>query len=369
MTQASSLDIQKALMNGVLYQIAAEDYTYAGFDQEKEDEMAREYATELFLPSYQNNPIKQINALNVSIKYVADKLDIEISRVCREAVKLEILLDKLAFRSEGDQIFQGIPLYLMEGYTDMGSDARNTGRNSGEKERKKFRISKEEWLEEMAFAKSVAIDNKNHKEVYKTLYDYVVKKIPYVNRQYGDEDLTIDMAAYKDGGVCRHIADILQILMQTAGLYSNVVKGSCRGRGRHVWVEAQYPYFLRYNGNNCTIDPTWGTLNADGSVTRWIGEIPSGKHHPTPDHLNNYKIKHDGKYVTTPEQLELVKMIDPKGKIKIEPRKKQETYAPAKPKKPTRSTETLLAFIAKNFWKTYNQIFSEKIKNTNPVVE
>ena len=83
-----------------------------------------------FVTSWGVAPLECIRAMNAAIGAVPDTG--RRDRYIKAAVELEILLDQQSWLNDG-RVYQGIPDYLMHGYTDMGSQAISDGtRRSGE---------------------------------------------------------------------------------------------------------------------------------------------------------------------------------------------------------------------------------------------
>ena len=90
-----------------------------------------------FSSSWKMKPVTCIRAMNRAIGRIAEPARKE--RYVQAAVDLETLMDRQSRSGPTGQVYKGIPEYLMNGYTDMGSLASVTERNG----REKIKVAKE----------------------------------------------------------------------------------------------------------------------------------------------------------------------------------------------------------------------------------
>ncbi|MBI4451517.1 transglutaminase domain-containing protein [Candidatus Woesearchaeota archaeon] len=258
--------------------VVVEDLLHKAFPEASLDWLTREYS---------KDPIPIIAALNSTVPRRID--------VCHEytlaAVGLEIALDNRCFPAAC--ITTGIPLYLCDGYTDLGRVADDVERNG----REKFRVDKKRLLPELQQAKAHAIAM-NPVDAVKQCISMVARHYPYDARRVNEmadaaQNLTVPADAFRhNGAVCRHQAVILQCMLQTAGIKSRVVKGDSGGGYRHVWNT------LVIDGVEYLADAT-AQPDKDGVYLKRLDDFQrtngglvrnSRAYKQTPDSWNNYKI-------------------------------------------------------------------------------
>jgi hypothetical protein len=185
-------------------------------------------------------PIECIRDLNRAIRHIAEPGRRE--RYIRAAVELEILMDEQNWAKGDEEVYKGIPSYLMNGYTDMGTFASPTQRNG----REKIKIDKNRMKDRLVECKQdgVAVDEPGV-EILARFYSTVRRDIAFdergvdrLSREYGNESIVLSEYLDKGMGVCRHLSIFFQLYLQEAGIESRVVKGNLRFyvfQGRHAW--------------------------------------------------------------------------------------------------------------------------------------
>jgi hypothetical protein len=200
----------------------------------EEDELSR------FSASWGFAPIECIRALNRCIRNIAepDRRD----RYLRAAVELEILMDRQNWTNGDGHVYQGIPSYLMNGYTDMGTLPSPTERSG----REKIKVDKKKMEHRLVQCKKRGLDsNEPDMETLALFYEAVRKDIAFdekgverLSKEYGNESIVLSEYLRKGMGVCRHLSIFYQLYLQEAGIESRVVKGNLRFYvfvGRHAW--------------------------------------------------------------------------------------------------------------------------------------
>ena len=257
-------------------------------------ELDRTELTE-FSSSWKMKPISCIRAMNRAIGRIEEPIRKE--RYVRAAVDLEILMDRQSRTGPSGHVQQGIPEYLMNGYTDMGSISSVTARNG----REKIKVDKEQVRARLVACKRRVVATDAVEELLSQYYGAVRRDIKFNERgvdkllqEYGDQSIALSKYLDMGLGVCRHLSIFYQLYLQEAGIESRLVKGDLKFyvfSGRHAWNVA------RVGGRVALIDVThpnphepfivWGAT--EGEVYERATEM-SRSYLPTPDDQNNYKI-------------------------------------------------------------------------------
>lgn len=158
-----------------------------------------------------------------------EKLD-RIKRYVDSCLDLIIKLDTAAFPSS-QEIKSGVPEYIPDGLVDMGSDSTpDAAKRSREKivvdKRKIYSQSKELFYD--IFSRDLKRLNNDQLKNYFILRiaSYVHEKMPYdyENRILEGNSIPLDRIYDKKLSQCRHHALYAQVLMQTLGLTSRLMK-------------------------------------------------------------------------------------------------------------------------------------------------
>jgi hypothetical protein len=248
-----------------------------------------------FLKNWGVSPLDSIRSMNAAISRLPDSSRRE--RYVRAAVELEILMDQQNWGDDG-KVYQGIPDYLMHGYTDMGTQASPTERSG----REKIKVDKLRMTDRLAECKSRGL--KAAGDLVPLLgwyYNCVRQDIEFnelgvekLSRDFGNESIVLSEYLEKGMGVCRHLSIFFQLYSQEAAIDCRVVKGNLKFyifKGRHAWN------VVRHDGGVVLIDVTHPSVEepfivAGGSeeeVYRRAAE-QSRAYEATPDAQNYYKI-------------------------------------------------------------------------------
>jgi len=257
-------------------------------------ELERNELTE-FASSWKIQPVGCIRAMNRAIGRIAESARKE--RYVRAAVDLEILMDRQSRTEPTGRVYQGIPEYLMNGYTDMGSLASVTERNG----REKIKVDKEHVRGRLLACKRRVVATGAPEGLLAQYYDAVRRDIKFNERgvdkllqEYGDQSIALSKYLDMGLGVCRHLSIFYQLYLQEAGIESHLIKGDLKFyvfSGRHAWNIA------RVGKRVALVDVThpsphepfivWGTSEAE--VYKRAADM-SRSYSPTPDDQNHYKI-------------------------------------------------------------------------------
>ncbi len=149
-------------------------------------------------------------------------------------LKLVVKLDREAFPpTPGETVMKGIPEYIPDGLTDMGSDPETGEFRSG---REKVRIDKLALFEQSTDllyrmitapeAKGVTQEGRDKFFVDNVMY-YVNMEMPYYFGEGGlnpEHSIPLDYIRESRLSVCRHHALYTQVLLQTLGVKSRLLK-------------------------------------------------------------------------------------------------------------------------------------------------
>ena len=189
-------------------------------------------------------PIECIRALNQAIRSISEPIRRE--RYLRAAVELEILMDQHSWADGDGKVYRGIPSYLMNGYTDMGTRASPTERNG----REKLKVDKMQIKDRLVGCKreGVAVERAGV-GVLARFYNTVRRDIEFneqgvekLSHEHGNKSIVLSEYLDKGMGVWRHLSIFFQLYAQEAGIHSRVVKGNLRlyiFSGRHAWNMVQ----------------------------------------------------------------------------------------------------------------------------------
>lgn len=192
-----------------------------------------------FLASWAVAPMETIRAMNAAITKLPESSRKE--RYVRAAVDLETLMDQQVWIEDG-KVYQGIPDYLMHGYTDMGGHSSPTERAG----REKIKIDKVRLAARLSECKRRGVaEERNVDPLLAWYYNCVRRDIEFnepgvekLSRDFGNESIVLSEYLEKGMGVCRHLSIFFQLYLQEAGIDCRVVKGNLKFyifKGRHAW--------------------------------------------------------------------------------------------------------------------------------------
>jgi hypothetical protein len=149
--------LHKALIHGVVYEDSTallKTMNFHGTLQGSPSITNHEF--ELYLDSSYDHPFKTVRRLNEIAASIPLTPRSRIT-LLSEVLDLEILTDVLLFPDTGDFVHNGIPHYLRDGYTDLGS--LDDGSPEERKNRAKFRFRKNELRPLLLLAKKNASES------------------------------------------------------------------------------------------------------------------------------------------------------------------------------------------------------------------
>ena len=256
----------------------------------EEDELSR------FTTSWGVAPIECIRSMNRAICGISEPGRKE--RYVRAAVELEILMDHQIWSDEDGKIFCGIPPYLMNGYTDMGTMPSPTERNG----REKIKVDKVQMKSLLIQCKRDGLAvSRPGVDLLERLYEVVRRDIEFnekgverLSREYGNESIVLSEYLDQGMGVCRHLSILFQLYLQEVGIQSRVVKGNLRFyvfSGRHAWNVVQLgDQFALVDVTHPDVQRAFIlTDSSEASLYRRAGEFDRS-YAPTPDENNYYII-------------------------------------------------------------------------------
>lgn len=248
-----------------------------------------------FVTSWGVAPLECIRAMNDAIAAVPDAG--RRDRYIKAAVELEILMDRKSWLNDG-QVYQGIPEYLMHGYTDMGTQASPTEREG----REKIKVDKIRMAARLADCKRRGVaQNVDRDRLLSWYYQTVRRDIAFdesgvdkLSRDFGNESIVLSEYLEKGLGVCRHLSIFFQLYLQEAGFDCRLVKGNLKFyifKGRHAWN------LVRLDDRVVLVDVTHPNgdipFMLSGSTEQEVYEqagAQSRSYERTPDEQNHYKI-------------------------------------------------------------------------------
>ncbi len=246
-------DSMRQLLDGLTAQqaslvrlVALVDSDYLNHSYYLESETGKRIAYELepleldmFIASWGVAPLECIRSINEAILHIDSPSRRE--RYVQAAVDLEIIMDQHNWTNDG-KVYQGIPDYLMHGYTDMGSQASPTERSG----REKIKVDKQSMLERLVESRRRSVTpTKDPEALVGWNYNAVRRDIEFnelgveeLSRDFGNESIVLSEYLEKGLGVCRHLSIFFQLYLQEAGIDCRVVKGNLKFyifKGRHAW--------------------------------------------------------------------------------------------------------------------------------------
>jgi hypothetical protein len=171
------------------------------------------------------------------------------TRYLDAALDLEIVMDRSERESLAGRDFAGIPTYLVDGYTDLGVHASVDQLRRSER----IFVDKEGLRLQLLTSKRQAIDGFPGRESGRELFEMALFEIArslrtslgydetQSKRRDDDTAMLADSVAQRTVN-CRHMAILLQLFLQEAGVQSGLANGMLRLFGlklRHTWNVAQ----------------------------------------------------------------------------------------------------------------------------------
>jgi hypothetical protein len=225
------------------------------------------------------------------------------SRYLEAALDLEILMDRVERKKLTGKDLAGIPSYLVDGYTDLGVHA------SVDRLRRSERIfvDKERLRVELLTSRLQAIDGFPGRESPRELFENSLVEIARSLRTSLGYDETQPKGRRDDDTVmlsdsvaqrtvnCRHMAILLQLMLQEAGIHSRLANGMLRLFGLklgHTWNVAREGELFAIV--DATFAENSGPLVLSGASLDEIYERAAKLHRtycPGPESFHRYEIR------------------------------------------------------------------------------
>lgn len=225
---------------------AVVDYTKKGFlgGRRVNKNQLKAENSDLLIEEYRKDPIGSIEILRDNMllilgdkKLKKEEKNLRFDRYLDAYFGLIIKLDNKAFKETNGTVLNGIPDYIPDGLSDMNGDPRI---NSADRYfREKIRVNKVGLFNQTRDCFSDVLRNSDLVNMDKKLLEtYILKRVMFevINQiKYDhnkeiegfDKSQSIVLGQYVDLklGVCRHQALLAQVLFQSFGLDSRLVKG------------------------------------------------------------------------------------------------------------------------------------------------
>lgn len=248
------------------------------------------------LASWAVAPLQCVRTMNEAIAALPDGSS-RRERYVRAAVQLEILMDQKTWVGDGN-VYQGIPDYLMHGYTDMGGQSSPTERFG----REKIKVDKVRLAHHLTECKRRGIsEGKTIDSLLGWYYNRVRHDIEFnelgverLSRDFGNESIVLSEYLDKGLGVCRHLSILFQLYLQEAGIDCRMVKGNLKFyvfKGRHAWNLIRVPgRVVIADVTHPNADEPFLLAGATEEEVYAMAMEHSRYYEPTPDYQNYYKI-------------------------------------------------------------------------------
>ena len=252
-----------------------------------------------FRARWRRAPLRCIQTMNRAISGVRPPE--RMARYLKAAFELEIVMD----RCSGDPVqdLVGIPTYLSDGYTDLGFfPVRHR--------RERIVVDKERLAPHLVPSKRAAIESlpqgsisarslesllREHSQSLRQSVGYREKAV----RSRGpDETICLSKSVENHAVQARHLAILLQLRLQEAGITSRLVKGVLHLfglKGRHAWN------VIVQDGLAALIDVTYGEEDGPlvlvGSSLAALYQEAAARNRlyaPSPDRSHHYQIRRVG---------------------------------------------------------------------------
>jgi hypothetical protein len=162
-----------------------------------------------------------------------ERREARVKRYTDAYLDLVVRLDKKAFPAR-EEINRGVPEYIPDGLSDMGSDPEADPTNR--RGREKIRIDKQKIFEQSRdlfhkiFSTDIGrMDNEAAKQwIVQYISYFVANKMPYDKKQNpfpsAERSIRLNESFEQRLAVCRHHALYAQVLLQTFGITSRLLK-------------------------------------------------------------------------------------------------------------------------------------------------
>lgn len=276
---------QKALWYAALYKDPEAPVDYV-LDKSKtlKKTIKTQKEVEILLKKFSSNPKDTLAYCRQAIQYISSDKKLSdaqrkerTSRYIDQYLDLIIELDQQSFTHDNQKTYNGlvdgIPSYIPDNFVDMWSDY-NT--NNEYRNREKIVVNKQKLFAEayQLLHKVLGTPWMTKRDIVNHIYYYVAQRPYSHNTAQGSlwwNSVPLDEIIGNDDMVCRHKALWFQILVQTCGLTSQLLKCTVKfwntDRESHVanLVRVDYKWYL--------VDPTAPIEGLDGKVRYAINPI------------------------------------------------------------------------------------------------
>jgi hypothetical protein len=203
------------------------------------DALSREEKLDL-IQKFRNNPKECLGYARENIFSIMEdknlsqeRKEARVKRYTDAYLDLIVRLDRKAFPAR-EEIIRGVPEYIPDGLSDMGSDPETDP--ADRKGREKIRIDKQKIFEQSRdlfykiFSTDIGrMDNEAAKRwIVQYVSYFVANKMPYDKKQNpfpsADRSIRLNESLEQQLAVCRHHALYAQVLLQTFGITSRLLK-------------------------------------------------------------------------------------------------------------------------------------------------
>lgn len=187
-------------------------------------------------------------------------------------------LDKEAFPHDEKKVYNFVPEYLPDGYSDMGSNPEVDEEKRNKRE--KIYLNKAAVLKQSRqFLGNLFYNNIYKKEdIVEEISAWIYRNMPYDYKDYGDKfggkSIRIDKLFDPNDSksVCRHHALYTQVLNQTMGITSRMLKCNFYLNGKNLGPHASN--LVRLNYQWYLLDTTNPFVKKDGTGEVYLRKIP-----------------------------------------------------------------------------------------------
>jgi hypothetical protein len=246
-----------------------------------------------FRSAWEKRPVDCIGSMNRAIASVREPP--RSVRYLHAAFDLEILMDRSGPTATSRDLV-GIPAYLKDGYTDLGSSPR----------RQKILVDKERLSQVLVSCKRRAIEELSESRVSAELLETHLRELGATLRESigyhegkpgvwaSEETVSLSDSVERRAVACRHLSILMQLRLQECGMSSRLTKGVLRLfglKGRHAWNVVQHGDSVALV--DVTFDEDEGPFvlvgTEIGEVYRRAGELKRF-YCPGPDEANHYRM-------------------------------------------------------------------------------
>lgn len=196
---------------------------------------------------------------------------------------LTVKLDRKAFPPDETTVHNGIPEYIPDGLSDMGSDSAI---DPTSRFREKIRIDKAKVFKKakplfneifsMQFSKNVTREQWKKYVTLKVAH-FVYTSMPYnklgrMHNAFGARSVRLDEIEEQQISECRHHALMSQVLLQAFGITSRLMKSDLEIDGRRLGAHANN--IVRIEGQWYLLDSTNPERKPDGTSELYLKPIP-----------------------------------------------------------------------------------------------